>query len=285
MTEKKLPFTREFMEEIINNYPTPFHIYDEKCIRENAQRLKQAFSWHPDFKQYFALKATPNPNILKILSDEGFGLDCSSMAELILAEQCGLSGEEVVFSSIVPPAEEFQKARDLGVLISLDDISHIEYLKQVASIPEIMCLRYNPGDLREGNNFLGQQKEAKFGSTRKQLFEGYRILKEMGVKRFGIHTMIGTQVLNPDYMVNNVRMLLNLVSEISNELDIRFEFINIGGGIGIPYHPDERTVDLDYIGKRIKKVYQEKIDSKGLGPLKLFMECGRMITGPSGYLV
>ena len=285
MAEKRIPFTKSQIEKIIKKYPTPFHIYDEKAIRKNAKKLISAFSWAYGFKEYFAVKATPNPYILKILKEEGFGADCSSLAELFLAEKTGITGEEIMFSSNDTPLDELKKAKELGATINLDDISHIEFLENIADIPELICFRYNPGPLRKGNAIIGHPEEAKYGFTRKQLFEGYKIVKNKGAKRFGLHTMIASNELDPNYFIETAKMLFDLVVEISLKLDIKFEFINIGGGIGIPYTPDQKAVDLDIISQGIKEAYDEKIKANKLHPLKLFMENGRIITGPYGYLV
>ncbi len=285
MSAKKLPFTAEQIETVIIEYPTPFHIYDEKGIRNKARELKSAFSWVPGFREYFAVKATPNPFILKILKEEGFGADCSSLPELILADRVGLHGELIMFTSNDTPYQEYQKARELGAIINLDDISHIPYLEKHAGLPELLCLRYNPGPLREGNAIIGKPEEAKYGFTRDQLFEGYRAVKGMGVKRFGLHTMIASNELNPYYFVDTAKMLFALAEQISKSLDIRLEFINIGGGIGIPYRPEEKPVDLKIVAGGIREAYETMIRPAGLHPLKLYTEMGRMITGPYGYLV
>ncbi len=286
MAEKKLPFTKEQLEEIIKEYPTPFHIYDEAAIRSNARRLLAAFSWAPEYKEYFAVKATPNPSILKILREEGIGADCSSLPELLLSEMAGITGENIIFSSNDTPAAEFQAAKKIGAIINLDDISHIEYLEKHAGLPDIVSFRYNPGPLMQsGNTIIGYPEEAKYGFTKAQIFEGYRILKEKGVKRFGIHTMVISNELNPDCFIGTANMMFDLIVEIKQQLGINMEFVNFGGGIGIPYKPEQEAVDLEYVGQGIKKLYEEKIVANGLHPLRICMECGRMITGPYGYLV
>ena len=286
MTEKKVPFTTEQIKAIIKKYPTPFHIYDEKAIRENARRFYKAFSWVPGgFKDYFAVKALPNPYIMKILKEEGLGADCSSLPELILSEKVGLKGEDIMFTSNDTPAAEYKKAYELGAVINLDDISHIPFLEKSAGIPELICFRYNPGPLKEGNAIIGKPEEAKYGLTRQQLFDGYRIMKEKGAKRFGLHTMVASNELNPDYFVETAKLLFDLVVEISKEVGITFEFVNLGGGIGIPYKLDQTAVDLEYVGEHIHQAYIDTIEKAGLPPLKVVMECGRMITGPYGYLV
>jgi diaminopimelate decarboxylase len=285
MAAKTHPFSRQQLEAICAQYPTPFHIYDEAAIRANARRLKEIFAWHPDFREYFAVKATPNPHILKLLAGEGFGADCSSFPELLLSEKVGLQPELVMFSSNDTPASEYVKAREMGAIINLDDISHIPFLEEHAGLPELVSCRYNPGFLREGNAIIGKPEEAKYGFTKSQLMEGYRALRDKGVKRFGLHTMIASNELNPQYFVDTAIMLLDLVVELSRTLNIHFEFINIGGGIGIPYTPEQEAVDLKLVSRGIRAAFEEKITGSGLEPLGLYMECGRMITGPFGYLV
>lgn len=285
MTQKKLPFSNDQLERIVAEYGTPFHIYDEKSIRENARRLNNAFSWVPGFKEYFAVKATPNPYILKILAEEGVGADCSSLPELILAERVGLKGEDIVFTSNDTPAEEFRKARDLNAIINLDDITHIDFLEKEAGIPEMISFRYNPGALRGGNAIIGNPEDAKYGITKKQIFDCFSKVRNLGVKRFGIHTMVISNELDPDYFVETARMMFELAVELKRKQNINIEIINLGGGIGIPYRPEQEPVDLEYLGAEIKKVYDDIIVPNGLDPLRIAMECGRVITGPYGYLV
>jgi diaminopimelate decarboxylase len=285
MSIKSLPFSKAQMEKIIQKYPTPFHIYDQQAIQNNARDLLKHFDWAPGFKEYFAVKATPNPYIIKTVHEEGFGVDCSSLTELILAEKSGLSGEDIMFSSNDTPAEEFQKARELGAIINLDDISHIAFLDEQAGLPELISFRYNPGPLRKGNAIIGVPEEAKYGFTKAQLFEGYRILKEKGIQRFGLHTMVASNELHPHYFIETAKMLFELVVELSQQLGIRFELINLGGGIGIPYKPDQKPIDLGMISHGIRKEYERLITANGLQPLRITMECGRYITGPYGYLV
>ncbi len=282
---KPLPFSREQIEQIIQEHPTPFHIYDEAGIRANARRLKRAFSAFLGFKEYFAVKALPNPFIMKILKEEGFGADCSSLPELLLSERVGIVGENIMFTSNDTPEDEFIKARELGAIINLDDISHIPVLERTAGIPELICFRYNPGPLREGNVIIGKPEEAKYGFTRPQLFAGYRIMRDKGVKRFGLHTMVASNELDYRYFIETAVMLYDLVVELNQELGIRFEFINIGGGIGIPYRPEQQAVPYEKIAAGVQQAYQQKIVANDLDPMKLFMECGRVITGPYGFLV
>jgi diaminopimelate decarboxylase len=285
MSKKTLPFTKEQILEIMKTYPTPFHIYDEKAILENAKNLLETFSWAHGFKEYFAVKATPNPYILKLLKGVGFGADCSSMAELILSEKAGIIGEDIMFTSNDTPAEEYKKAMELGAIINLDDITHIPFLEKHVGIPDLICFRYNPGPLKGGNAIIGKPEEAKYGLTKEQLFEAYKTMKSKGSTRFGLHTMVASNELNPDYFVDTAEMLINLVVEISKEVGIKFEFINLGGGIGIPYKPEDEKVDLNKISQGIKNIYDMKIKGTELEPLKIYMENGRMITGPYGYLV
>lgn len=285
MAVKDLPFSKEQLESIIENHPTPFHIYDEKAIRENARYFKKAFSWNEGFKEYYAIKAAPNPYLMKILREEGFGIDCSSIAELELAKRVGMSGDEIMLTSNDTPAYEFQLAKDLGAIINLDDISHIEFVEKNVGLPETICMRYNPGSLKEGNLIIGHPEEAKYGFTHEQMIEGYRILKEKGVKHFGIHTMVASNELDSSYFVETAELLFKLIVEVYEKTGVKIEFANLGGGIGIPYKPGEKAVDLEFVSAGVKKLYDEMIVKAGLAPLKLFFESGRAITGPYGYLV
>lgn len=286
MADKKIPVSKQKLEEIIRSYPTPFHLYDEKAIRDNARNLLAAFAWAPGFKEYFAVKAAPNPYLMQILKEEGIGADCSSMAELILAEKVGVTGTDIIFSSNDTPYDEYVKAKELGAIINLDDITHIAYLEKHAGLPEMISFRYNPGPLlKSGNTIIGFPEEAKYGLTREQIFEAYGICKAKGVKRFGLHTMVISNELNPDSFVETANMMFDLAVDIHRELGIRVEFIDLGGGIGIPYRPEQEAVDLQYVGKQVHKAYEAKIVANGLHPLQLALECGRMVTGPYGYLV
>jgi diaminopimelate decarboxylase len=285
MATKNIPFTKEQLEKIIESTPTPFHIYDEKAMRENARYFKNAFSWNEGFKEYYAIKAAPNPYLMKILREEGFGIDCSSTTELELAKRVGMSGDEIMLTSNDTPASEFQMAADLGAIINLDDISHIEYLEKNVGLPETICMRYNPGDLKQGNLIIGHPEEAKYGFTHEQMIEGYAMLKAKGVKRFGVHTMVASNELDPDYFVETAEILFKLIIEVYEKTGIKIEFANLGGGIGIPYKPEQKAVDLEYVSAGIRKLYDEMIVANGLNPLKLYFESGRMISGPYGYLV
>ena len=285
MSEKNFPISQENLEEIIKKYPTPFHIYDEKAIRQNIRRLFKAFAWAPDFREHYAVKAAPNPYLLQILREEGAGADCSSLAELLLSDAAGIQGEKIMLTSNDTPADEFQKAIELGAIINLDDISHIEYLEKNAGFPSCLSFRYNPGSLIEGNDIIGKPEEAKYGVTHDQLFDAYRMAKEKGVKRFGLHTMVISNELHADSFINTARLMFNLAAEIKEKLGICLEFVNLGGGVGIPYRPEEDAVDLEYVGEGIHKAYEEIVKPAGLDGLAIAMELGRAITGPYGYLV
>ena len=279
-----LPFTKEQVGALARTYPTPFYIYDEAGIRRQARALIDAFSWNTGFKEYFAVKALPNPDILRVLKEEGCGADASSLPELMLAERAGIRGEEVMFSSNDTPAEEFIEAKKRGAIINLDDIGHLDFLETCAGLPELICFRYNPGPLQLGNDIIGSPQEAKFGVTREQLFDGYRRAKEKGVSRFGLHTMPISNELNARYFIEAAQQLFVLAREIEEKVGITFEFINLGGGIGIPYRPDDKEFDLAAYASGVRDAY-EKVFGGRAAPLKLFLECGRFITGPHGYLV
>ena len=286
MKKKVFPFSVDLIRHIEKYTPTPFHIYDEQGIVESARRLNNAFSWNKGFKNYFAVKAAPNPAFLKILKAEGFGADCSSMAELILAERVGITGADIMFTSNDTPDVEFKKAFDLGAIINLDDITHIAAVERAyGRLPETVCCRYNPGSAKKGNAIIGKPEEAKYGFTKPQLIEGYRLLKEKGVKHFGLHTMVASNELSPDYFVETARVLFEAAAEISKEVGIVFDFIDLGGGIGIPYRPEQDVVDLDIVSAGVKKLCEEILVANGLPMPRIMMECGRMITGPHGWLV
>ena len=281
-----LPFDKEFIESLTEIYPTPFYLYDEEAIRRNAKKFLDAFSWVPGgFTNHFAVKALPNPSIIEILAEEGMGTDCSSLPELMISKAVGLKGEEIVFTSNDTPADEYRMAKELGAIINLDDITHIDFLERVAGLPGLISFRYNPGPLKQGNAIIGKPEEAKYGFTREQLIEGYRTLSERGVDRFGLHTMVASNELNSDYFVETAALVFDLVDEIHSKTGVRIELINLGGGVGIPYRPDETPVDMEYVSAGVKKLYEEKIESKGHHPIRIEMECGRMVTGPYGYLI
>ncbi len=285
MSKKIVPLTKDKLEEIAGQYPTPFHLYDEKAIRENAREFYRAFSWVDGFINHFAVKACPNPAILKILQEEGMGVDCSSLPELLLSEKVGFSGEEIMFTSNDTPPEEFEEASRLGAIINLDDLKHLETVLKNGGMPEMISFRYNPGDLRSGNVLIGDPREAKYGVPRDQIIEAYRLAKDQGAQRFGLHTMVASNELEDEYFVETARMLFELAVQIKRKTGIKVEMINMGGGIGIPYHPDQQAVDLNYVSGEMKKLYEKYIAGEGLDPVKIVFECGRMVTGPYGYLV
>ncbi len=280
-----LPFTKKKIEDIIRKYPTPFYIYDEKGIRKRAREFLKSFSILPGFKNYFAVKACPNPYILKILREEKMGVDCSSLPELVMAEKVGFKGEEIMFSSNNTPPGEFKKARELGAIINLDDISFIEDLEREAGIPKLVCLRYNPGEVKKiGKNPIGKPKEAKFGMTKEQVFSALKILREKGAKRFALHTMVVSNELREEVLSGIAKLMFELALEVKKRIGIEVEFINLGGGIGIPYRENEKEVDFKKLAQRIFKFYQTILLKNNLSS-KIVMECGRTITGPFGFLI
>ncbi len=287
MSEKSFPLTLQDLRGLTAQYPTPFYIYDEKGIREHARRFMNAFSSRfPGFREYFAVKACPNPFIMKILAAEGLGADCSSMPELILAQKSGLTGDQVMFTSNETPESEYVYANLMNAIINLDDITHIDYLdKALGGLPELICFRYNPGPLRDGNALIGKPEEAKYGLTRPQILEAYAEAAKRGAKRFGLHTMVASNELNPDYFVETARMLFELAVEIKEKTGVAVEFINMGGGIGIPYRPGQKAIDYDYVADKMKAAYDAVMKPAGLDPVRICFECGRPFTGPYGWLV
>ena len=282
------PLSHAQLVELAKKFPTPFYIYDEKAIRENVKYFYKAFSIFPSFTEYFAVKALPNPYILKVLESEGCGGDCSSLPELMLCEKSGITGRRIMFTSNDTPAQEFVYAQKLGAIINLDDITHIDFLKNAlgGKLPDTICFRYNPGPLKEGgNSIIGKPEEAKYGLTKEQMIHAYKICKAEGVKHFGIHTMVASNELNPDFFVDTARIVFELILEVQKECGVNIEFADLGGGVGIPYRPGQKKVDLDYLAKGIKVLYDKMIVPAGLDPLKLCFECGRPITGPYGWLV
>lgn len=282
---KTLPFSAAQIEAIRATYPTPFYLYDERGIRASARALLQAFEWAPAFKEFFAVKATPNPYVLAILRAEGCGADASSYPELLLAARAGMAGEAIMFTSNDTPAHEFRAARELGAIINLDDITHVPFLEQHAGIPELICFRYNPGPRRTGNAIIGRPAEAKYGLTYEQLFEGYAAARGKGARRFGLHAMVASNELDPQYFIDTAQMLFGLAVELADVLDIKLEFVNLGGGIGIPYRPEQPRVDLEQVSAGVRQAYDATIRANRLHPLQIHMECGRLITGPHGYLI
>jgi diaminopimelate decarboxylase len=285
MTQKKFPLDKTALEKIARQYPTPFYIYDEKAIIENVRRIKAAFSVFPSYKNHFAVKALPNPCILKILAAEGFGADCSSYPELLLADMAGMKGEDIMLTSNETPASEYEAAKNLGAVINLDDYTHIEFLEKTAGLPELISFRYNPGPLKEGNAIIGKPEEAKYGFTRDRLIKGYSVCKEKGVKRFALHTMVASNELSVPYHIETARMLFELAVEIKEKAGVRLEFINLGGGVGIPYKPEQEAVDYQVLVSGIQKAYNEIIKPSGLDPMNIRTEWGRVVTGPYGWLV
>ena len=283
---KRPVFTLEQLKEIVEEYPTPFHLYDERGIRENARRLHEAFAWNEGFKQYFAVKATPNPDIIRILHEEGCGVDCSSMTELRLAEALDITGDEIMFSSNATPDEEFALARRLGAIINLDDITHIGALENNGGLPDTVCCRYNPGgEFRIDNMIMGNPGEAKFGFTREQLTEGYRILMQKGVKRFGLHAFLASNVTDSEYYPRLAALLFETAVELREETGAEIAFVNLSGGIGVPYRPKEPAPDIFRIGRGVKEAYDKIIRPSGMHPLAIYTELGRFMLAPYGYLV
>ena len=285
--EKKPFATREKLEEIAKEYPTPFHLYDEKGIRENARALKEAFSWNPGFKEYFAVKATPNPFILKILQDMGCGTDCSSETELMLSKACGFTGHDIMFSSNDTPPEEFKMADELGAIINLDDFTHIACVEKVLdTFPETMSCRFNPGGLfRISNDIMDNPGDSKYGMTEEQLTEAFRILKDKGVKHFGIHAFLASNTVTNEYYPLLAKVLFELAVRVKNAAGVHIAFINLSGGIGIPYRPDQEPNDIRVIGDGVRKVYEEVLVPAGMGDVAIFTELGRFMLGPYGALV
>lgn len=283
----KVPFvTKEQLDEIVKKYPTPFHLYDEKGIRETARGLYKAFSWNKGFKEYFAVKATPNPTILKILKEEGCGTDCSSLTELMMSDRCGFDGSEIMFSSNDTPAEEFILAKQLGATINLDDITHIEFLKECAGIPEKISCRYNPGGVFAlGTDIMDNPGDAKYGMTTEQIFEAFKQLKELGVKEFGIHSFLASNTVTNEYYPTLAKQLFELAVKLKEEVGVHIGFINLSGGVGIPYLPDQKGNDIAVIGEGVHKVYDEVLVPAGMGDVKIFTELGRYMLAPNGHLV
>lgn len=286
MTKK--PFvTKEKIEEIAKEIPTPFHLYDERGIRENAQAVKEAFAWNKGFREYFAVKANPNPFLINILREYGCGTDCSSLTELMLSHELGVKGEEIMFSSNDTPAEEFRYADEIGATINLDDFTHIQFLEDtIGHIPETISCRYNPGGVYTiSNGIMDNPGDAKYGFTKEQLFEGYQLLREKGAKRFGLHSFLVSNTVTNDYYPSLARTLFELVVELKAKIGIEISFINLSGGVGIAYRPDQTPNDIRVIGEGVRKVYEEVLVPAGLGDVAIYTEMGRFMTGPYGALV
>ena len=285
--EKKPFVTYEQLQEIIKEYPTPFHLYDEKGIRENVKAVKEAFAWNPGFREYFAVKANPNPYLIKILNEYDCGTDCSSMTELMLSEGIGIVGDHIMFSANETPAEEYAYANKLGAIINLDDFTHIEFLEGiVGELPKTMSCRYNPGGIYQlSNGIMDNPGDSKYGMTKAQLFEAYKILKEKGVEHFGLHSFLVSNTTSNDYYPTLARTLFELIVEIKNELGICINFVNLSGGVGIPYKPEDTPNDIRIIGDGVRKVYEEVLVPNGLGDVAIYSEMGRFMMGPYGCLV
>ena len=282
------PLNNSELKELVKKFPTPFYLYDEKAIRENMRNFTKAFSIFPKFREHYAVKACPNPYILKILASEGCGADCSSLPELMLSEMSGIKTDHVIFTSNETPASEYQFAYKQGNIINLDDITHIEYLKNAlgGKLPETICFRYNPGNEKTGcNSIIGKPEEAKYGLTRAQIIEAYSICKKEGVKHFGLHTMVASNELNPAFFVDTAKLVFELAVEIKEKCGVQIEFVDLGGGLGIPYKPEQKAIDYDEVAKGIRAEYDRVIVPAGLDPLGIYWECGRPITGPYGWLV
>lgn len=285
---KKEPFvTLEQLKEIVKQYPTPFHLYDEKGIRENARAVKEAFAWNPGFQEYFAVKANPNPFLINILREYGCGCDCSSMTELMLAQALGVEGSSVMFSSNATPASEYELANRMGAVINLDDFTHIEFLQQtLGQLPETISCRFNPGGMFQiSNSIMDNPGDAKYGFTREQMFEGFRILQQKGVKRFGIHAFLASNTVTNEYYPTLARILFRLAVELQEQTGADIRLINLSGGVGIPYRPDQEPNDIRQIGEDVRKIYQEILVPAGMGDVALCTELGRFMTGPYGCLV
>ncbi len=287
----KTPFvTKEQVEEIVKTYPTPFHIYDEKGIRDNMKKMKEAFSWNKGFREYFAVKATPNPFLINILKEYGCGVDCSSMTELYMADKLGFGGDKmpdgIMFSSNATPAEEFKYAKELGAIINLDDFTHIEFLEKTAGLPEKICCRFNPGGMfKISTTIMDNPGDAKYGMTKEQLFEAYKILKEKGVKEFGLHAFLASNTVTNDYYPTLAKVLFEVAVELKEQVGVELSFINLSGGVGIPYRPDQEPNDIIAIGEGVRQVFDEVLVPAGLGDIAIYTELGRFMMGPYGALV
>lgn len=285
---KKTPFvTKQQVEEIVKKFLTPFHLYDEAGIRANAQAVKDAFAWNPGFREYFAVKATPNPYLLKILKDYDMGCDCSSYTELMLAKSCGFDGEHIMFSSNDTPAEEFAYADKLGAIINLDDFTHIDFLEEtIGHIPETISCRYNPGGVFTlSNGIMDNPGDSKYGMTKKQLFEAFKILKSKGAKYFGVHAFLASNTVTNEYYPQLAKELFELVVELKNETGCDIRFVNLSGGVGVAYKPDQTPNDISVIGAGVHKVYDEVLVPAGMGDVAIYTEMGRFMMAPYGCLV
>ena len=284
--EKKPFITLAQAQEIIQDVPTPFHLYDEKGIRENARRLNQAFSWNKGYKEYFAVKATPNPYLLKILQEEGCGVDCSSYTELMLSQACGFSGSDIMFSSNVTPAQDMKKAYDLNAYINLDDLTHVEFLEQVAGIPETVCCRYNPGGVFSmGNDIMDNPGDSKYGMSEEQMVEAYKKLMAKGVKHFGIHAFLASNTVSNEYYPMLAGILFKLAVRLHKATGAHIAFVNLSGGVGVDYRPEQPANDIQVIGEGVRKQFEEILVPEGMGDVAIFTELGRFMLAPYGHLV
>lgn len=284
--EKKPFVSLAQVQELVKTYPTPFHIYDEKAIRENARRVKQAFAWNPNFKEYFAVKATPNPRLLQILKEEGFGADCSSYTELMMSEAVGLVGHDIMFSSNVTPAQDFQLAAKLGAIINFDDITHIDFYEKHAPFQETMSCRFNPGgDFKINNEIMDTPAEAKYGLTRPQMTKAFLKMKEKGVKHFGIHAFLASNTVANEYYPALARILFRTAVELHKETGVHISFINLSGGVGIPYRPEQNATDIMAVGEGVRQAYEEILVPAGMGDIAICSEMGRFIMAPYGHLI
>ena len=289
----KKPFvTLEQLNELVRQYPTPFHLYDEKGIRENARRLHKAFAWNPGFREHFAVKATPNPQILKLLKEEGCGVDCSSLTELMMAERCGFSGSEIMFSANETPAEEFEMAAKLGATINLDDLTHVDFLREtIGYIPKKISCRFNPGGIftlgesKEGFQVMDNPGDAKYGLTRPQMTEAFRKMKELGAEEFGIHSFLASNTISNDYYPTLAAILFKVAVELKEETGAHITFINLSGGVGVPYRPEQKANDIAIIGEGVRKAYEEILVPAGMGDVSICTELGRFMLAPYGHLV
>ncbi len=289
----KKPFvTLDQLQELVKQYPTPFHLYDEKGIRENARALHKAFAWNEGFREHFAVKATPNPQILKLLKEEGCGVDCSSLTELMMAERCGFSGSEIMFSANETPAEEFEMAAKLGATINLDDLTHVDFLHEtIGYIPKKISCRFNPGGIftlgesKEGFQVMDNPGDAKYGLTRPQMTEAFRKLKELGAEEFGIHSFLASNTISNEYYPTLAAILFKVAVELKEETGVHITFINLSGGVGVPYRPEQKANDIAIIGEGVRKAYEEILVPAGMGDVSLCTELGRFMLAPYGHLV
>jgi diaminopimelate decarboxylase len=282
---KKLKYDDEFIRSLADKYPTPFYLYDEKTLRENARLFNQAFSWNNGYKEYFAVKANPNPELLKILKSEGLGFDCSSLSELKICERLGISGEDIMFTSNDTPPEEYVKAKELHAFINLDDITDLQVLEDCTGLPDTICFRWNPGNLREVSSVIGNPIEAKYGLTTPQIFDAFAIAKSKGIKRFGLHTMVASNLLNEDFFTTTAALLFDLVESVRVKVGVDISFVNMGGGFGVAYKPDQKPLDLLRLGQLIRAEYEKLNVDNRTAQFAIFTESGRLVAANAGVLI